>query len=90
MKTRTARCGRSSWTIPADSIPSSRFTRSAERGRQRARPPARLELNQLGQIVVTSEQHTNVPGVYAAGDATNLHDHQISAAVHEATRRLRR
>ena len=42
-----------------------------------------LELNALGQIVVTSEQHTNVPGVYAAGDATSLHDHQVSAAVHE-------
>ena len=42
-----------------------------------------LELNPIGQIVVTSEQHTNVPGVYAAGDATNLHDHQLSAAVHE-------
>jgi thioredoxin reductase (NADPH) len=42
-----------------------------------------LELNVIGQIVVTSEQHTNVPGVYAAGDATNLHDHQLSAAAHE-------
>ena len=42
-----------------------------------------LELNHLGQIVVTSEQHTNVPGAYAAGDATDLHDHQVSAAVHE-------
>jgi thioredoxin reductase (NADPH) len=42
-----------------------------------------VELNAIGQIVVTSEQHTNVPGVYAAGDATSLHDHQISAAVHE-------
>jgi thioredoxin reductase (NADPH) len=42
-----------------------------------------VELNPIGQIVVTSEQHTNVPGVYAAGDATNLHDHQLSAAVHE-------
>ena len=42
-----------------------------------------VELNEIGQIVVTSEQHTNVPGVYAAGDATSLHDHQISAAVHE-------
>jgi hypothetical protein len=29
-----------------------------------------LELSPIGQIVVTSEQHTNVPGVYAAGDAT--------------------
>jgi thioredoxin reductase (NADPH) len=42
-----------------------------------------LELNEIGQIVVTSEQHTNVRGVFAAGDATSLHDHQISAAVHE-------
>jgi thioredoxin reductase (NADPH) len=42
-----------------------------------------LELSPSGQILVTSEQHTNVPGVFAAGDTTNLHDHQISAAVHE-------
>ncbi|HEY5486733.1 MAG TPA: NAD(P)/FAD-dependent oxidoreductase [Candidatus Limnocylindrales bacterium] len=42
-----------------------------------------LELNPLGQIVVTSEQLTNIPGVYAAGDATSLYDHQLSAAVHE-------
>ena len=42
-----------------------------------------LELNEAGQIVVTSEQHTNVPGCFAAGDATSLHDHQISAAMHE-------
>jgi len=42
-----------------------------------------VELNPVGQIVVTSEQHTTVPGVYAAGDATSLHDHQLSAAVHE-------
>lgn len=42
-----------------------------------------LERNPAGQIVVTPEQHTNVPGVFAAGDATSLHDHQISAAMHE-------
>ena len=42
-----------------------------------------LELDPLGQIVVTVEQRTNVPGVYAAGDATCLHNHQLSAAVHE-------
>jgi thioredoxin reductase (NADPH) len=40
-------------------------------------------LNALGQIIVTSEQHTNLPGLYAAGDATSPHDHQVSAAVHE-------
>jgi thioredoxin reductase (NADPH) len=42
-----------------------------------------VNLNRLGQIVVDTEQHTNVPGVYAAGDATSVHDHQVSAAVHE-------
>jgi len=42
-----------------------------------------VELDELGQIVVGIEQHTNVPGVYAAGDATSIHDHQVSAAVHE-------
>jgi thioredoxin reductase (NADPH) len=42
-----------------------------------------VELNELGHIVVNSEQHTNVPGLYAAGDVTSPHDHQISAAVHE-------
>lgn len=42
-----------------------------------------LELNGDGQIVVTPDQHTSVPGVYAAGDATSLHDHQLSAAMHE-------
>lgn len=42
-----------------------------------------LELTPGGQIVVTSEQHTNVLGVFAAGDATSLHDHQLSAAMHE-------
>ena len=40
-------------------------------------------LNTLGQIIVDTEQHTNVAGVYAAGDATSVHDHQVSAAVHE-------
>jgi thioredoxin reductase (NADPH) len=42
-----------------------------------------VALNELGHIVVDSEQHTNVPGLYAAGDVTSPHDHQVSAAVHE-------
>lgn len=65
--------------IPVEQVYTVRRTRAAnELSRQLG-----LELNPLGQIVVTSEQHTNVPGVYAAGDATNLHDQQLSAAVHE-------
>jgi thioredoxin reductase (NADPH) len=42
-----------------------------------------VALNPIGQIVVDEHQMTNVPGVYAAGDVTSPHDHQISAAVHE-------
>ena len=36
-----------------------------------------------GQVIVDSEQHTSVTGVYAAGDMTSPHNHQVSAAVHE-------
>jgi thioredoxin reductase (NADPH) len=42
-----------------------------------------VELDEVGQIVVDRNQHTNVAGVYAAGDVTSPHDHQVSAAVHE-------
>jgi thioredoxin reductase (NADPH) len=42
-----------------------------------------VELDEIGQIVVDANQHTNLPGVYAAGDVTHPHNHQISAAVHE-------
>jgi len=65
--------------IPVEQVYTIRRTRATnELARQLG-----LELNELGQIVITSEQLTNVPGVYAAGDATSLHDHQLSAAVHE-------
>jgi thioredoxin reductase (NADPH) len=42
-----------------------------------------VALTELGYIVVDTEQRTNVPGVFAAGDVTRLHSHQISTAVHE-------
>jgi thioredoxin reductase (NADPH) len=42
-----------------------------------------VALNSVGHIVIDTEQHTNVPGVYAAGDVTSPHDHQVSAAAHE-------
>ncbi|MGO9178979.1 MAG: NAD(P)/FAD-dependent oxidoreductase [Candidatus Limnocylindrales bacterium] len=65
--------------LPVEQVYTVRRTKAAnELARQLG-----LELDPLGQIVVTPEQHTNVPGVYAAGDATCLHDHQLSAAVHE-------
>jgi thioredoxin reductase (NADPH) len=42
-----------------------------------------VALDDAGQIAVNVAQETNVPGVYAAGDVTSPHNHQISAAVHE-------
>lgn len=36
-----------------------------------------------GYIQVDTEQQTTVPGVFAAGDVTRLHAHQVSTAVHE-------
>jgi len=59
------------------------FTVHTPRARNEVARQLGVELNALGQIIVDTEQHTNVSGVYAAGDATSVHDHQVSAAVHE-------
>jgi thioredoxin reductase (NADPH) len=40
-------------------------------------------LSDTGYILVDTEQKTTIPGVYAAGDVTRLHSHQVSTAVHE-------
>ncbi|MFI7011972.1 NAD(P)/FAD-dependent oxidoreductase [Streptomyces sp. NPDC050145] len=42
-----------------------------------------VALGDFGYVAVDSEQKTSVPGVYAAGDLTALHSHQVTAAVHE-------
>jgi thioredoxin reductase (NADPH) len=42
-----------------------------------------VRLSANGYIETDSEQKTNVPGVYAAGDVTRLHSHQVTTAVHE-------
>ncbi|WP_327313417.1 NAD(P)/FAD-dependent oxidoreductase [Streptomyces sp. NBC_01235] len=42
-----------------------------------------LRLNAQGHADVDTEQHTSVPGVYAAGDIAAPHSHQVSAAVQE-------
>jgi len=65
--------------IPVDTV----FTVHTPRARNELARGLGVELNELGQIVVGTDQHTNLPGVYAAGDATSIHDHQVSAAVHE-------
>ncbi len=43
------------------------------------------ELNDDGWVVVDEEQHTTVPGLFAAGDVTALHSHQVATAMHEGT-----
>jgi thioredoxin reductase (NADPH) len=42
-----------------------------------------VRLNTAGFIEVDTEGHTSVPGIFAAGDVTRLHAHQIATAVHE-------
>jgi thioredoxin reductase (NADPH) len=42
-----------------------------------------VQLAGNGYVLVDTEQKTSVEGVYAAGDLTQLHSHQVSAAVHE-------
>lgn len=56
---------------------------------QGATPETRLaeqvgaQLSENGYVLVDSEQKTSVEGFFAAGDITQLHSHQVSAAVHE-------
>jgi thioredoxin reductase (NADPH) len=40
-------------------------------------------MNVQGYILTDTEQKTNIPGLYAAGDVTRLFSHQVSTAVHE-------
>jgi thioredoxin reductase (NADPH) len=42
-----------------------------------------VDTNDAGYVLVNTDQQTNIPGVFAAGDVTALHSHQISSAVHE-------
>ena len=42
-----------------------------------------VELGEVGCIKVDAEMHTNVPGVYAAGDVTDLPAQQVVTAVHQ-------
>jgi thioredoxin reductase (NADPH) len=42
-----------------------------------------VELADTGWINVDTEQRTNVERVFAAGDVTSLHSHQVATAVHE-------
>jgi len=46
----------------------------------------RVTLNDLGEIVVDENNHTNVPGVFAAGDATCIKGKQIIIAAGEGAK----
>jgi thioredoxin reductase (NADPH) len=56
---------------------------------QGATPETRLAvglgvpIDSAGYVLVDSEQKTEVPGVYAAGDIAAVHSHQVATAVHE-------
>lgn len=45
-----------------------------------------LPLNEWKEIVVDCMCHTNVPGIYAAGDVTNVHEKQIVVAAGEGAK----
>jgi len=45
-----------------------------------------LELNATGEIVIDCQTHTGVPGVFAAGDVTNVHDKQVLVAAGEGVK----
>jgi thioredoxin reductase (NADPH) len=53
--------------------------------RPRARPLGRIDvpLDTRGCIVTDEKCRTPVPGLFAAGDVTNQHSHQVTAAAHE-------
>jgi len=48
--------------------------------------PPEVELNELGEIVIDSNNRTSVPGLFAAGDATNVVEKQIIIAAGEGAK----
>ena len=45
-----------------------------------------LELNADGEIIIDCQTHTGVPGVFAAGDVTNVRDKQVLVAAGEGVK----
>lgn len=45
-----------------------------------------VEKDKMGQIVVDKSNHTSVPGIFAAGDVTDVTEKQISVAVGEGSK----
>jgi thioredoxin reductase (NADPH) len=42
-----------------------------------------LDLTREGYVQVDEEGYTSIPGVFAAGDISSMHTHQVVSAVHE-------
>ena len=45
-----------------------------------------LEKNEQGEIIVNCQTETNIPGVFAAGDVTNVIEKQIIIAAGEGSK----
>jgi alkyl hydroperoxide reductase subunit F len=45
-----------------------------------------LALNEYGEIVIDCQTQTGVPGVFAAGDVTNVRDKQVLVAAGEGVK----
>jgi thioredoxin reductase (NADPH) len=65
--------------IPLDQL----FTQHGATPQAKLAEDVGVLLSREGHLCVDSEQKTNVAGVFAAGDVTRLHSHQVSTAVHE-------
>lgn len=48
--------------------------------------PPEVELNEAGEVVIDSNNHTSVPGLFAAGDVTNVIEKQIIIAAGEGAK----
>jgi len=66
-------------TLPADFV----FSLQGGTPNNELAKQAGAQVNEDGYIVVDEDQHTSVDGLFAAGDVTHRHAHQVATAVHE-------
>jgi len=45
-----------------------------------------LDLDEQGRIIITNKNHTNVAGIFAAGDVTNIYAEQVLIAIGEGAK----
>jgi alkyl hydroperoxide reductase subunit AhpF len=45
-----------------------------------------IEVDEQGRIIITNQNHTNVPGIFAAGDVTNTYAEQVLVAIGEGAK----